>query len=185
MSMPCAQGRAACSHVIWQGVWLPLLRAGMTSVGVGCVTREFIVNVCGGLVSLSTCVFAWAPCLVPLRGKKFSRRRRPCWHSCCIVVFSLHLEFSGWGRRKGKWLAAFQETWASALWKEKKDTHTDHIGYSCCVAPREPQPPMLPGVPHLTWADSELVWGHYYRVLQGASRERVPVLLVESDGTPV
>lgn len=62
MSMPCAQGRAACSHVIWQGVWLPLLRAGMTSVGVGCVTQEFIVNVCGGwvggLVSLSTCVFA-------------------------------------------------------------------------------------------------------------------------------
>lgn len=114
----------------------------------------------GGLVSLSTCVFAWAPCLLPLRGrgeKKFSRRRRPCWHSCCIVVFSLHLEFSGWGRRKGKWLAAFQETWASALWKEKKDRQTDHIGYSCCVAPREPQPPMLPGVPHLTWADSELV----------------------------
>lgn len=139
----------------------------------------------GGLVSLRTCV-----CMSPLPaaikgGGRFSRRRRPCWHSCCIVVFSLHLEFSGWGRRKGNWLAAFQETWASALWKEKRHTHTHHIGYSCCVALREPQPPMLPGVPHLTWADSELVWGHYYRVLQGASRERVPVLLVESDGAPI
>lgn len=39
----------------------------------------------------------------------------------------------------------------------EKRRQTDHIGYSCCVAPREPQPPMLPGVPHLTWADSELV----------------------------
>lgn len=39
MSVLCAQGRAACSHTPSQeGCGFSLWRAGMTSVGVGCVT---------------------------------------------------------------------------------------------------------------------------------------------------
>lgn len=103
-----------------EGCGYSLLRAGMTSVWVGCVTWYFIVNLGGVCVTkyMSVC-----SCPLPVAVKCFPGKGCPCWHSCRIVVFSLRLEFSVWGRRRGDWLAALQETWASAYWKKKKRAH--------------------------------------------------------------
>lgn len=98
-----------------EGCGYSVLRAGMTSVGVGCVTRSHIVSVSHG-VWVSVCA-----CPSPVAIKMFSRRRGVHVDTVAVSLFLASIwNFSGRGRRRGDWLAAPQETWASATGKKKK-----------------------------------------------------------------
>lgn len=137
MSAPCARDRPACSHIccLQRGVAPRLLRAGMTSVGVGRVIRYCIVHV-GGV--LSVCARPLACCCKNVFRQKGVR--------VDTVAVSLFLA-SVWnslvqGKERGRWAGSPSGNVSCCLWGGGKKYP---IGYSCYVAPGEPHPLCCPG----------------------------------------
>ena len=115
-----------------------VLRAGMTSVGVGCVTRSRIVNVSHG-VWVSVCA-----CPSSVAVKMFSGRRGVHVDTVAVSLFLASIWnflVGGGGGVIGWQLLSKREL--PPLGKKKKE-EDDHIGYSCCVAPGETQPHCCP-----------------------------------------